>query len=434
MELDEVVGRIFGRHKLLLVVCVVVGLLAAMAVHWNDKPQYASSARLMIGTEDPTSSAQATALADTVRALATGPELVAAALRDAGAVRDATAVAAQDVDVQALGSSGVVQLTVTDPDPKVAVNLAGALASAVVKARTQDATAASAATLASLAGRIADLRGQIADTDTAAAALSPRIGSADPSVANQARAQRDLLAAQAASMSQQLDVLLTDQGTNEGQRALRPTAALVDAATSPAQPVPGRRLADLALGGLLGLLLGIALAATIESLRPSVVGRSGLARSIQAPILAELSGTADDWAVPEVAEAAMHVEMAAAGADVRRVEFIGTGHKTDLARLAEAIGSAAPHIAVSHVDARAARLAGPDQSAASVRRGVSRDLSGRRGIVVVVPSAVHLSDLDPVKDFVSISGWPLLGVIVCQPSSRRSGRVEESASSEGVPA
>ena len=161
MELDEVVGRIFGRHKLLLVVCVVVGLLAAMAVHWSDKPQYASSARLMIGTEDPTSSAQATALADTVRALATGPELVAAALRDAGAVRDATAVAAQDVDVQALGSSGVVQLTVTDPDPKVAVNLAGALASAVVKARTQDATAASAATLASLAGRIADLRGQI---------------------------------------------------------------------------------------------------------------------------------------------------------------------------------------------------------------------------------------------------------------------------------
>ena len=272
------------------------------------------------------------------------------------------------------------------------------------------------------------------DTDTAAAALSPRIGSADPSVANQARAQRDLLAAQAAAMSQQLDVLLTEQGTIEGQSALRPTAALVDAATSPAQPVPGRRLADLALGGLLGLLLGIALAATIESLRPSVVGRSGLARSIQAPILAELSGTADDWAVPEVAEAAMHVEMAAAGADVRRVEFIGTGRKTDLARLAEAIGSAAPHIAVSHVDARAARLAGPDQSAASVRRGVSRDLSGRRGIVVVVPSAVHLSDLDPVKDFVSISGWPLLGVIVCQPSSRRSARVEESASSEGVPA
>ena len=433
MELDEVIGRIFGRHKVLLVACVVVGLLVAMAFHWHDKPQYASSARLVIGTEDPTSSAQASALADTVRALATGPELVGAALRQVGAVRNVDVVATQDIDVASLGSSGVVQLTVTDQDPAVAVSLADALAHAVVSARVADANASVSQTLTSLETQISVLQGQIQSTDAAAAALAVRIGSPLNTIANEAAAQRNQLVAQSAALSQQLDVLLTEQATIQGQNALRPTAALVDAPQPPALPVPGRRLADLAIGGMLGLLLGIAFAAAIESLRPSVVGRAGLARSIQAPILAELSGAPDDWAVAEVAEAAMHVEMAAAGADVRRVELIGADRRTDLAHIAEAIGTAAPRIAVSHVDARAARRgAGP--SVGAVRRSVARDLSGRRGLVLVVPSAVRLSDLDPLKDFVSISGWPLLGIIVCQPSGRHSARVEESTSGQEVPA
>ncbi len=434
MELDEVIGRIFGRHKLLLVVCVALGLLVAMGFHWTDKPQYASSARVVIGSQDPTSSAQATALADTVRALATGPQLVASALKQVGVQRDPVTVAAEDVDVQALGSSGVVELTVTDQDPKVAVSLAGALARAVVQARANAADSTATQTLAELDARAAALQDQIDKTDAATAALAGAIGSDIPSVANQALARRDQLAAASVVLSQQLGVVQTERADIESQSALRPSAAVVDTPQPEAHPVPGRRLADLAIGALLGLLLGIALAAGIESLRPSVVGRSGLARSIQAPILAELSGGPDDWAVPEVAEAAMHVEMAATGADVRRVELIGADRKTDLARMSEAIGAAAPRIVVSHVDARAARKAGAGQSAAAVRRGISRDLSGRRGLVVVVPSAVRLSDLDPLKDFVSISGWPLLGIIVCQPSGRRSARVEEPAADQEVPA
>lgn len=433
MELDEVIGRIFGRHKVLLVVCVLLGVTVALGLHWNDKAQYASSARLVIGSEDPTSSAQATAVADTVRALATGPQLVKSALQQVGAVRDPAQVAANDVDVQALGSSGVVQLTVTDPDPGVAVSLSGALARAVVQARTQAADATVAGTVTDLDAQIAALQDQIGKTDAAATALAADIGSALPSVANQARAQRDQLANESAALSQQLGVLQTERADIQSQSVLRPTAAVVDAPLSPAQSVPGRRLADVAIGALLGLLLGIALAAGIESLRPSVVGRNALARSIQAPVLAELSGGPDDWAVHEVAEAAMHVEMAAAGADVRRVELIGADRRTDLARLSEAIGTAAPRIMVSHADAREVRKAGSAQSPAAVRRGVSRDLSGRRGLVVVVPGAVRLSDLDPLKDFVSISGWPLLGVIVCQ-TGRRSSRTDEPVAEQAVPA
>jgi hypothetical protein len=35
-------------------------------------------------------------------------------------------------------------------------------------------------------------------------------------------------------------------------------------------------------------------------------------------------------------------------------------------------------------------------------------------VVLVVPEAVKLADLDPVRDFLAISGWPLLGVIIAQ--------------------
>ena len=70
-----------------------------------------------------------------------------------------------------------------------------------------------------------------------------------------------------------------------------------------------------------------------------------------------------------------------------------------------------------------------------LRRGLPREVNGRRGLVAVVPGAVRLSDLDPLKDFLSISGWPLLGIIVSQPSGRRAARVaEHAANGEQVPA
>jgi hypothetical protein len=208
---------------------------------------------------------------------------------------------------------------------------------------------------------------------------------------------------------------------------------VVDEPAGPAVRVPGRVLVDLAIGALLGLLVGIALAAAVESVRPSVVGRAALARSIRAPVLAELSGSPDHWGVPEVAEAAMHVEMAAAGAEVRRVELIAGDRRTDVARLAQSIDAAATRIAVTCMDSRAARGVGATPPQGNGRRGISRDANARRGLVVVVPSAIRLSEIDRIKDFVAISGWPLLGVIVCSENGRHAARAD-SVPSEEIPA
>ena len=108
MELGEVIGRIFGRHKGLIAALVLAGLLAGFAIHLDDAPRYSASARLVLDTSDPEDQAQSGVIADTTRAIASGPSLVREALATIGVRRDATELARRHVRVQALGSSGVM--------------------------------------------------------------------------------------------------------------------------------------------------------------------------------------------------------------------------------------------------------------------------------------------------------------------------------------
>lgn len=434
MELNEVVGRIFGRHRVLIIVCLLLGAMIGLGVHWRDQPMYAGTARITIGDSDPTTPAQSTALADTVRAIATGPQLVGSALTAISVNRDPNDVALNDISVESLGSSGVIAISVSDPDPAVAVALTNAIAEGVVNAREDASQAQQQVMLKSLGTRATALTNQIAALDAKVAALTPQLASPVPAVSETARAQLSLLSVQRAGLAASLSVLETEQANIEGNEATRPVALVTNPAAAPAMPVPTRRLADLALGALLGLIIGTAIAAAIESLRPTVVGRAAIARAVQAPVLAELMGRIDEWDVAEVAEAAMHVELAAAGANVRRVELMGTDRRTDLSALADVLGSANAPISVGHLDAETIRRLGTERARLPRHLG-SRDTTLRRGLVLVVPGSVKLADLDPVKNFQSISGWPLVGVIVTHRTSRRPARAGTEHSSEaGVPA
>ncbi|HET8789255.1 MAG TPA: Wzz/FepE/Etk N-terminal domain-containing protein, partial [Actinomycetes bacterium] len=84
MELGEVIGRIFGRHKKLIAALVLAGLLAGFAIHLDDAPRYSASARLVLDTSDPEDQAQSGVIADTTRAIASGPSLVREALEKIG--------------------------------------------------------------------------------------------------------------------------------------------------------------------------------------------------------------------------------------------------------------------------------------------------------------------------------------------------------------
>lgn len=417
MELNEVIGRIFGRHRTLIVVCVLVGALVGLALHWRAQPLFSSSARVTIGDSDPTTAAQSTAISDTVAAIATGPELIRQALASISVDRNPNSVAVNNISVSSLGSSGVVQITVSDPDPAVAVALTNAIANAVVTTRQAAYAAPRQALMTSLATRTTSITNQIKAIDAQVLALAPQQASLVPGVALTANARANLLTTQRNVLMQSLTVLENEQADIESDQAARSAADVTDPATTPAQPVPTRRLADLALGALLGLILGVAIAAGLESLRPTVVGRAAIARAVNAPVLAELVGSVDRWDVSEVAEAAMHVELAASGANVRHLEIMGVTRRADLSAFAEVLGAATPHLTISALDTETVRRLSHDGARPGHLR--VRDMTIRRGLVLVVPGSVKLTDLEEVKNFQSLSGWPLIGVIVTHRASRR---------------
>ena len=413
MELGEVIGRIFGRHKKLIAALVLAGLLAGLAIHLDDAPQYSASARLVLDTSDPEDQAQSGVIADTTRAIASGPSLIRNALEKIGVRRDATELAKRHVRVQALGSSGVMQLSVTDSDPKVAVALANAIAAAVIRIRLQVTSGEAATAVRSLDQQLTRLQQEISDLDARIDQAGGAAGSGQLVRRREAIAQR---------MSQ----LESERASVETTRALRPRAAVLDPASPPAQQLPGRRLPDLVLGGLLGLLLGVGAAALVESLRPTLVGRTAIARGTEAPVLAELvgppqrRGNRHGWVAADVAEAAMHVELVAVAAGVQQVRLMALDRQVDLSNLVQILGDSLKTATVQQADMPTARRRRPGARAGLEPEAVQPEGDGGRiGLVLVAPTVLKMADLDPVKDFLTISGWPLLGVIVYQPLRRR---------------
>jgi uncharacterized protein involved in exopolysaccharide biosynthesis len=413
VELNEVISRIFVRHRRLIVALVVAGLLAGFAVHLGDPPQYSASARMVLDTLDPEDQAQAGVFSDTARAIATGPSLIREALKKVGATRDVTAISKEHIEVQALGSSGVVQLTVTDSDPKVAVSLANAIAKAVIDARLNLTAGQAESVVQNLKQEIKQLQAQVGRLDS-------RIEAQGAGPNSQLLRQRDLLV-------QQVSQLQAERASLETTFASRPRAAVLDAATPPAVKLPGRRIPDLVLGGLLGLLLGVGIAATIESLRPTLVGRTAIARGLDAPVLAELAGPPQrrgqrhGWMAADVAEAAMHVELVAAAAGIQQVRLMALDRQVDLSSLVQTLGEPLKTVAVQQTEMPTARRRRPgSRTSQELELAGPQETDSRIGLVLVTPAVLKLADLDPVKDFLTISGWPLLGVIVYQPLRRKS--------------
>jgi capsular polysaccharide biosynthesis protein len=413
LELGEVIGRIFGRHKKLIVALVLAGLLAGFAIHLDDAPRYSASARLVLDTSDPEDQAQSGVIADTTRAIASGPSLVREALATIGVRRDATELARRHVSVQALGSSGVMQLSVTDSDPEVAVALANAIAESVIRTRLQVTAGEAASVVRSLDKQITLFQQQISDLDA-------RIDQAGGAAASGQLVRRR------EALEQRMSQLESERASVQTTRALRPKADVLDAASPPAQQLPGRRLPDLVLGGLLGLLLGVGAAAMVESLRPTLVGRTAIARGTEAPVLAELVGPPQrrghrhGWVAADVAEAAMHVELVAVAAGVQQVRLMALDRQVDLSNLVQILGDSLKTATVQQADMPTARRRRPGARAELEPEALqSEGEGGRIGLVLVAPTVLKLADLDPVKDFLTISGWPLLGVIVYQSPRRK---------------
>jgi capsular polysaccharide biosynthesis protein len=458
MQINEAFRRIVIGHLRLLIACILLGAAAVVLIGAKGTTGYRASARVQASSETVGSDTEADSVLNRVRGVATSPDIVAAALRAAKiSDRSAQHVAAHEVTVDRLGSSAVVDIAVTDKDPRIAVSLATAVANQVVEFLRGPGSLPSQALLKQLDQQQQDLYQQRSDL------VSKLGGTQDPT-------KTAPLSAQISTIDQQLaDIAST-------VRQLQVTAATDSSATvisTAADPVVAKadRVLRAGLGTAAGLLAGLLISALIEVVRPRVadarcfgqelgvplLGRVE-ARTVEFPATAAPGGTltrptrkrtfrADTAGLVALLQAA---ERTAAG----RLVLVGAGTQVDECALAEALNTQlaatgdgrplpgpvnghnrthngertglSPHPAMPAtggdawtVTATKLWMPGTDVHARQAKRipGVialqelTEHPSGERQAVVVVAAPLAPYDsLRRVSDLATATGWPVLGV------------------------
>jgi hypothetical protein len=351
---------------------------------------------------------------------------VAKALAAVGLPRSASNIARDGVKVSGLGTSPIVALTVQDSSAGGARALTQALADQVVVELGRPR--------AVLERRQAELQQSIADLSarrqeqlaTAAIVLSPKVS-----------AELAGLDAQISSLGDQLVGVESQLGATLEPR-------VVDGA-GPATRLPSSRVPDAALAGVLGLVLGLGIAATRESLRPTVVGVSSLARLFDAPALGTVDQRDGVRLGLSLARLATRVDIAARRVDTNVVALAGPIPEQQLADLARELdyllggnprvlqdvaaggsGAGLPGQANGKpgrpgTAQRAHSVAKPQSTSSwdSVRVLPCDDLAlslmgrgdQRVGVLVVAPRSTPRDGLLHVEDVVGTTGWPLVGVV-----------------------
>ena len=374
LELHDVARRIFGHHWRLIACFVALGLAAAVLTTQGKTESYTGSTRLAFGTKDPENRAESESIADTAAAIATSPAQVRRALAAAHVSgRDADDVAEEKVSVQGLGSSGIVELSVSDRDPRVAAAISTALAREVIRARLNVTNG--------------QLRVVLARLDRRASQLDRRIALLDRRPHNpRAVSRRD-------SLIQQRTDLSSARTTAFSADAQRPKPAIISAATPPQDADASGGLLNIALGGLLGLIVGVGIAALLETIRPTLVGRTAVAQQLDAPFLGALHANYNGiGTAPDTAAVTSRLGLAAKAARVSKVRVVSPEPDFDLGRLTGGVDPPLPIEPFSVIN--------PPLS-----NGVPT------GFVVVSPATLRRAELDEVQELLRIAPGPLLGVV-----------------------
>ena len=415
MELHELTDRLFRLHAKLIIAFLLIGLAAGLALQLGHSSRYQANTQLVVGASDPQSAQTAAVLADTAHAVATGPQLVDRAISAAGVTRDETAVAGA-VSVQTIGSSGVVMLSVTDSDPRVAVALANSLAAGVVSTRAALAHNGLALSVHDLNQQVASIRAQIRQINTQVADLTAQL--AYTPFIDQAPivARLTSLEARLTSLQDQVTQIAVQRNQLAAQQG--PEPAVLDRASSAAS-TGGRGLVEPVLGALLGLVAGVAAAAIWEMTRPSLVGAAAISRAIGTPLLGEMSTPPDGWTLAALPDAGSYIELAADSRQVQEVRFAvldPNGRRRARMRMLEG-----PLHRLRFKRSRTARQpveVAPNGRSAELDPARADENSPSTGLVVAIPRILKVADIDAVTNFVWISGWTLLGVIVF-PAKRK---------------
>jgi capsular polysaccharide biosynthesis protein len=413
MELTESVRRVFGHHARLIAICVLVGALAGLLSTWGPH-EYTSSVRVMLGPQVSGTPEEATAIADGARAIVTSPGMVAQAVADARVDRDPTALAngsIGSIGLQSIGSSGIVQLDVSDADPAIAAAIANSLGNGLVD-RWKAANGAGADDVTrELQAKVDQMTADIATLDTRIARQNVWIAEATDDVTRSriqaarevALSERDGLVQQRLALEAEISQILANAADTFVPR-------VVDPAMPPPAADPVHRIPIVALGALLGFLLGAGIAATIETFRPTLVGDDAISDALGAPILGGLS-LDGDVSFTDGERLPLQVRLAATRAEARAVELVPIDWPAD----GPTLGVVAENLQRGHLGGKPSRAGSNTVAVHPFDRDASRAKAGdwrtSRAMVAVTPSVIERSKLREIVDLQNLTAWPLIGLI-----------------------
>lgn len=402
MDISDAIRRVLFRHRVLIVILTGTFAVLFFSLASGRTGAFNASSRLVLTSPEPGDVEAATSIADSAEAIASSPGIVAAVLAERD-IDGSAARVAQVVSVEPIGSSGILQLTVSDQDPEAAADIANGLAERLVDVWDSTLGGDGGAVIDQLQQRIdeitigqADVEGELARV-TALLLVTSDPTSRERLVARQSwlTRQRDDLQQERVTLQTQFGILLVEQATQA-----RPQ--IIDRASVPTERDATNAAPAAALGALLGLFIGLGVAAAIETYRPSLVGAEAVADALDVPVLGLLSDPAD---LRERGLATLQAQLAAAAAGAELVEVIPVG------------GKIPPEILDVLSFEGSGGTAGPSVSVFGTNGTIELARNGHRkvGLILVTPEVVKRSALRSIRDLRTMTSWPLLGIVAFTP-------------------
>jgi tyrosine-protein kinase len=336
---------ILRRRRLLIVAAALIVAVVAGITSSVRTSMYTASAQVLLRPGDPSEQIAQTnqvnrQAADADRYLAAQLDIVESETVASAAAEEVkgstTKELLEHVEASQAGMTDIVSISATDPDPARAAKVANAFATAYIENRRVNAVAGLekasdeiAAKLTELEHRIAELDSKIEADQTAQTSANAReqakrapivstvpVTNPDGTVTQQTVTQRPAVeeftptedqalsaaryaaAVQYQSLYSRQQELLVNKTLKKGEAEL---IAQAEVPTSPSSPKPKR---DAALGGMVGLLLGLGIAFLREQLDDRIRGREDAEAVTNLTVLAELP--ADEEAAKRPTEVAAH--------------------------------------------------------------------------------------------------------------------------------
>jgi capsular polysaccharide biosynthesis protein len=452
MELNEALHRIVLGHWRMLLVLTLLPVLVIAALQMRDKPGYAATARVQASNQTPSTTTEADAVLNRAQGIATSVSVVERALQQGHVTSRTPTQVMQETSVSRVGTSAVLNLTITDPDPRTAMAIDSALSTQLVTYLNGGPQTTSDASLVSqLTSQEQALLGQRSQV---AAQLALARSTADSS----------RLSSQLSAIDQQLGAVQAElNGINNNSASVISQPAAAERAKS-------SLVTDVTLAALLGLVAGLLVASIVESVRPRVADAGAFGREIGAPLLGAVALNGDDEAEVVIPpETRVGARRAVAHHRVDTLVLTGPDPHGRLPFLADALerelnhgvspagkprqpslngDGAGVHVGGAHTQRSAggAMLSAPQlleapdftdhpEPAATrpVRVRVLSELddapersewdeSPREGLLVVVPDLVPHREVRRVRHLADATGWPLVGVLGVDRDRRRGRR------------